>query len=88
MDRIERGTRNLEKLRSITTRKGRGQLTLWNPTAAKTYSHTVWATDAGLLVQVYDALSDGAAHSYLELIATASGYLRALEFAWSHAFRR
>jgi hypothetical protein len=84
MTRLDRGTRNLAKLRVLADPwAGRGKVTLWNPTADDKHSITVWSMDARTLTLVYDALtSDVNKTAFVLNLATMAGFDKMLRFAW------
>ena len=86
MDKMERGTRNLEKLRKIAHPKvGRGSVTFWNPTQAQKTTATVHSNDASLVAQLHDIISPEQQGNLLLNIATLSGFYKILNLAWSAA---
>ena len=88
MDKLERGTRNIKQMESIK-HGGRKAITFWNPNPSDTMRVTVHSQDAGLLVQIHDALSENNRTAFLKNLATVSGLMKMTEFAWQHAeFRR
>lgn len=84
MDRQERGQRNLEKLRKIATEYS-GRITFWNPTAEDKMISTIHFTDAQLVTKLHDMMSLEYQSKFVRMMATASGFLKVLEFAWSKA---
>ena len=86
MEKIERGMRNLEKLRAIASPKvWRGSVVFWNPTQDTKTSSTVHGTDARLIVQFHDLLRKEQQAKLLLGIATLSGFIKILNFAWGNA---
>ena len=86
MDKIERGKRNLEKLRHIAQPQvWRGQVTFWNPTQADKITTTIHGTDASLITQLYDKLNTDLQESFYLRMATVYGFHKLLDYAWSHA---
>ena len=84
MDRQERGKRNLEKLRQIATAYS-GRVTFWNPTEEDKTTMTVHFTDASLVTRLYDMMN-AEKQNWLEWeIASAYGFYKVQEFAWSKA---
>jgi hypothetical protein len=89
MERLERGTRNLEKLLAISKASDRGKLTLWNPRADQKHFITVHATDAKALTVVYEALSADNKEKFRLNLATVAGFNQMHSFAWSRvSFRQ
>ena len=84
MERIERGTRNLERLRKIATRQN-GRVTFFNPTKDNTQTVTVYFDSARLVTQLYDKLNEENKSVLVNKIATASGFLKIVEWCWSNA---
>ena len=84
MNRQERGQRNLEKLRKIATEYS-GRITFWNPTAEDKMISTIHFTDAQLVTKLHDMMSLDYQSKFVRMMATASGFLKVLEFAWSKA---
>tara|TARA_R100000306_G_scaffold51641_1_gene48613 strand:+ start:1163 stop:1441 length:279 start_codon:yes stop_codon:yes gene_type:complete len=84
MNRQERGQRNLEKLRKIATEYS-GRVTFWNPTAEDKMISTIHFTDAQLVTKLHDMMSLEYQSKFVRMMATASGFLKVLEFAWSKA---
>ena len=87
MDKLERGTRNMRKIESITPNVGHGKVTLWNPTASNTMTVTLHSDDAWLLVQMagyYEAKPEYT-EKFLLSLATVSGLQKVLNWAWSNA---
>tara|TARA_Y100000310_G_scaffold189661_1_gene189629 strand:- start:221 stop:529 length:309 start_codon:yes stop_codon:yes gene_type:complete len=86
MEKIERGTRNLEKLRRIANPKvGRGSVTFWNPTQAQKTTATLYSDDARLVAQLHDALNPENQARLISTIATLSGLHKILAMAWRNA---
>jgi hypothetical protein len=82
MEKLERGRRNLEKLRTISNpRIGRGTLTLWNPTQESKISATLYSNDASLVVQLYEILDAEKQERLLLGIATVYGFNKIIEIA-------
>jgi hypothetical protein len=82
VDKQERGTRNLAKLRTV---KGRVRLTVWNPTPDDQTTTTVHYTDANLLAKLHDTLSEKHQAMFRSNLATLSGLHKMATFAWKHA---
>tara|TARA_R100001086_G_C11656552_1_gene208923 strand:+ start:193 stop:510 length:318 start_codon:yes stop_codon:yes gene_type:complete len=86
MNKLERGTRNLAKLRQIANPKiGRGTVTFWNPTPEQKTTSTIYSNDAKLVIQLHDALSPENQARLIASIATLSGMHKILTIAWSNA---
>jgi len=86
MNRTERGTRNLAKLRKIANpRIGRGVVTFWNPTPDQKTTSTLHSTDAKLVTQLHDALNPDNQARLIASIATLAGMNKILTLAWSNA---
>ena len=89
MDKIERGKRNLEKLRSIVdSREWRGRVTFWNPTHDDKITTTIHGDVSRLMVQLYDGLNADNKESFLLHVATYSGFLKLNAYVWPHATYR
>jgi len=86
VEKIERGMRNLEKFRAIASPKvWRGSVVFWNPTQDDIKRITVHGTDARLIVQFHDLLRKEQQGKLLLGIATLSGFIKLLNYAWSNA---
>ena len=85
MDRTERGTRNLAKLRAIQNNGGRGAVTFWNPTEADKSRVTVRFTEADVVVKTYEAISEDLRPRLIHMLATMAGFVKLHAFAWDHA---
>lgn len=86
MNKIERGQRNLAKLRTIANPYiGRGRVTFWNPTPDQQTTTTVHSTDANAVLQLHDAMAPGMQARWVEYIATLYGFHKLLALAWSRA---
>jgi hypothetical protein len=90
MERIEQGTRNLERLRKIATRQS-GRVTFWNPnhlahqSKDDTQTVTVYFDTARLVTQLYDKSKEEHKPILIDKIATASGFLKIVDWCWSNA---
>ena len=86
MKKIERGMRNLEKCRDISNSKvWRGSVVFWNPTQDDIKRATVHGTDARLIVQFHDLLRKEQQDKLLLGMATLSGFIKLLNYAWGNA---
>lgn len=85
MTNIERGTRNLAKLRAIQSDGGRGAVTFWNPTSDDQSRVTVRFTEADIVVKTYDAISEDLQPRVVRMLATMAGFVKLHAFAWDHA---
>jgi hypothetical protein len=84
MERIERGTRNLERLRKIATRQN-GRVTFSLPTKDKIRTTTVDRDSARLVTQLYDYVKEDHKSILIDKIATASGFLKIVDWCWSNS---
>jgi hypothetical protein len=86
MNRVERGQRNLAKLRKIASpRIGRGVVTFWNPTPDQKTTSTIYSNDASLVAQLHDVISPDNQARLIASIATLAGMNKILTLAWSNA---
>mgnify|MGYP005829864273 CR=1 FL=1 len=84
MDKLERGTRNLNQLQGIASRYS-GRVTFWNPTPDQKATLTIHHDEARLISLVYDALNPEIQEGFRSTLATVSGFNRIAAKCWQSA---
>jgi|TARA_R100001530_G_scaffold53653_1_gene39586 hypothetical protein len=93
MEKLTRGSRNLEKLQGIVENRQRARITFWNPTEASKSTNIIDTWDASAIVGMYQMLGSNpdsvkAADNQRKFtmnLATASGFISMLELSWKLA---